>query len=519
MRILLIVLAIAGIIAALSVAAVYSYGKFAERSLGPPSTALPVAPADTTLDRAATALFAGRTDESGLLMLSNSYDAFAARVLVTRAAGRSLDLMYYIWERDLTGHLLAEEVLKAADRGVRVRLLLDDFTTHGGVAPYLALDSHENIEVRMFNPTRARENAFRRGLEMLLRFFSTTRRMHNKAWIADARVAIVGGRNIGDDYFDATDNNNFRALDVMAIGPAATEAETIFDGFWNSRVVLPIEALAGNREPDLPEFRAQVAATAISAAAKPYLDRVRERTSFVAGFANPEALRWSEDVTVYSDPPEKAFGEDGDNWLIETLGRVMNTAEHSLEIISPYCVPGVAGTEGLTGIAKRGVDVQVLTNSLAATDFFPTGFSGYANYRDALLSGGVKLYELMPQQERSYTLLFGASKLSLHTKAFAVDDATGFIGSFNFDLRSAHLNTEMGIRFHDARMVSELRALFAEQIEPETSYSVSLDGAGALRWQGAPNGTEETYDHDPDTSPFRRFVVWVLRKLPIESQL
>ena len=222
MRILLILVAAVVVVAALSAVAVYSYGRFAESALGEPSVALPVGD-DTPLDAAIAPMLADHAGDDGLLLLENGYDAFAARVLATRAAGRSLDLMYYIWENDLTGRLLADEVLRAADRGVRIRVLLDDFTTHGSVAPYLALDSHENVEVRMFNPTRARENSFRRGLEMILRLFSTTRRMHNKAWIADARLAIVGGRNIGDDYFDATEASNFRDLDVMMLGPAVAE--------------------------------------------------------------------------------------------------------------------------------------------------------------------------------------------------------------------------------------------------------------------------------------------------------
>jgi putative cardiolipin synthase len=316
MRILLILIGAVVVVAALSTIAVYSYGRFAERSLGEPSYALPVGD-DTPLDQAIAPMVSANGDRDGLVLLENGYDAFAARVLASRAAGRSLDLMYYIWEDDLTGGLLFDEVLRAADRGVRVRLILDDFTTHGSVVPYLALNSHENIEVRMFNPTRARENAFRRGLEMLLRLFSATRRMHNKAWIADARLAIVGGRNIGDDYFDATKASNFRDLDLMMLGPTVAESETIFDAFWNSTVVLPITALArGRQRPDLQGFLAAVEATSMSEPARPYLDRVRERVSMLQVLVDPGTVQWTDSAEVYSDPPEKALGEDQDNWLI-----------------------------------------------------------------------------------------------------------------------------------------------------------------------------------------------------------
>ena len=519
MRIAIILLALIATAAILSTAAVYSYGRFAESALGEPSFALPPGD-DTQLDTAIAPMITAEGGKSGLVLVENSYDAFAARVLAARAAGRSLDLMYYIWEPDLTGGLLADEVLKAADRGVRVRLLLDDFTTHGTVAPYLALNSHENIEVRMYNPTRARDNALQRGLEMLLRLVSATRRMHNKAWIADARLAIVGGRNIGDDYFDATEADNFRDLDLLALGPVVAEAEGVFDTYWNSAVVIPITALArGRMTPDLDRFRATVAETANSAEAQPYLDRVRERVSVLAMLVEPKAIHWTDNVAVYSDPPEKTLGADQDNWLIVKLMALMETAERELDIASPYFVTGVLGTAELVRLAERGVAVRILTNSLAATDYFPAGFSGYANYRPTLLAGGVELYELRPQRERAHTVLLGASKLSLHTKAFTVDDRLGFVGSFNFDLRSAGLNTEMGIAFEDGELVAVLRALFRDQMGPEDSYRVTLNQNGAMRWAGEVDGAMETYDHDPDTSPFRRAVVWVLQWLPIESQL
>ena len=520
LRILLIVLGVIAFGAVASTVAVYSYGRFAERSLGEPSYALP-AGAGTPLDQTVAPMLAREGDRDGLVLLDNGYDAFAARVLATRTAGRSLDLMYYIWENDLTGRLLAAEVLRAADRGVRVRILLDDFTTHGSVAPYLALNSYENVEVRMFNPTRARENALQRGLEMILRLFSATRRMHNKAWIADARLAIVGGRNIGDDYFDATETDNFRDLDVLMVGPVVAETEAIFDAFWNSTVVLPITALARGRQqqPDLEAFRAAVGATSASEAARPYLDRVRERASMLQILVGPGSIHWTDSVEVYSDPPEKALGLDEDGWLIVTLLRIMSEAQKDLEIVSPYFVTGVNGTAELVGLAERGVDVRVLTNSLAATDAFPAGFSGYVNYRLALVEGGVQLFELRPEGERAVTDLLGASKLSLHTKAFTVDDNLGFVGSFNFDLRSAGLNTEMGVVFRDAGLVTILRELFRAQTRPDGSYRVTLAEDGTLRWEGDADGTMETYDRDPDTSPFRRFVVWFLSWLPIESQL
>ena len=516
MRVLLIVVAVVIAVAIASVLAVFSYGQFAERSLGPPSTALPVAD-NTDLDRFATNVEAGKDGKTGLVMLANGYEAFATRALASRAAGRSLDLMYYIWEEDLTGNLLAGEVLKAADRGVRVRMLLDDFTTNGSVAPYLALNDHPNIEVRMFNPTRARENALRRGLEMFLRLFSNNHRMHNKAWIADARVAIVGGRNIGDDYFDATLLGNFSDLDLAVFGPAVAGAETIFDEYWNSRVVLPITALArAHQTPRLDLFREEIAKVEASEPAKPYLERVQERVSLMTSLAGPNAIHWSESAEIHADPPQKALGENRDKWLIYTVAKAIDAATRSVEITAPYFVPAEYGTNGLVDLAKKGVSVSVLTNSLAATDAFPAGFSGYAVYREALLKGGVKLYEQRPQKQPGYTVLLGASKLALHTKAFTVDDDTGFIGSFNFDPRSAELNTEMGVLFHDTELIAQVRKLFADQSARTNAFTVTLDDKGQMRWEGDVDDTAEVFDHDPETSPFRRFFTWFLSKLPIE---
>lgn len=519
MRILLIIVAVLIGLGLESVLLVYSYGQFAERSLGPPSTALPVAD-DTELDRLSTDLEKGKSGETGLVMLTSGVDAFAARALASRAAGRSLDLMYYIWEEDLTGRLMAGEVLKAADRGVKVRMLLDDFTTNGTVAPYLALNDHPNIEVRMFNPTRARENALRRGFEMLLRLFSQNHRMHNKAWIADARVAIVGGRNIGDDYFDATPANNFSDLDVAIFGLEVAETENVFDEYWNSNVVLPITALArAHQTPRLDLFREAIAKTEESEAAKPYLDRVRERISLARSVTEPGVIHWSDNVEIHADPPQKALREDRDKWLILTIAKEINAAKESVEITAPYFVPTDYGTRILGDLADKGVSVAVLTNSLAATDAFPVGFSGYTPYRVPLLRHGVKLFEQRPETEPSHTALYGERILALHTKTFAVDDDTGFIGSFNFSPRSAELNTEMGVVFHDADLIAQIRQLFAQETTPDRAYSVTLNNEGRTRWRGDVDGQSEVFDHDPETSPFRRFFTWFLSLLPIEAFL
>ena len=238
--------AVAVALVAMSLLSVAAYGRFAKRVQGVPSYALPPGEAVTPLDRRINALLdspEGRAGHSGLAMLSSNLDAFAARALSARGAGRSLDLIYYIWKRDLTGRLLMAEAVAAADRGVRVRLLLDDIGAGSHDPSLLALDAHPLIEVRLFNPTRARAGNLRRGIEMVLRAFSITRRMHNKAWIADGRVAIVGGRNVGDEYFGAGERTFFRDLDLLALGPVVDQTEGMFDAYWNSPAALPVVSI------------------------------------------------------------------------------------------------------------------------------------------------------------------------------------------------------------------------------------------------------------------------------------
>lgn len=518
MRLVLFLFVGALFLSAASFLAVLSYGHFARHARGESSRALSTEPAFTILDAGIGPRVAAHPGRSGLTLLSGNLDAFAARALTARAAGRSLDLMYYYWKDDLTGRLLAGEIMRAADRGVRVRLLLDDINARGKDAIYLALDAHPNISIRLFNPSRARDGGLRRGIEMLLRAFSVTRRMHNKAWIADGRLAIVGGRNIGDQYFDAGETSNFRDIDMMMMGPAVGQTEAVFDDFWNSEVAMPIRALARDREGRLERLRATLDGLAQSEGAKPYVARVLERLSVLSMLDGALSTHWTSETMVVSDPPEKALARGGENWIMSKLMPVIAAADSSVEITSPYFVPGVEGTAGLTRMVASGVDVAVLTNSLAATDVAAV-HGGYAPYRKALLSGGVRLYELQPYARPSGMSLFGSSAASLHTKAFTVDDRVGFVGSFNFDPRSVSLNTEMGVLFAEEELVGQMRALFREETGPQMSYRVHLDDSGALRWEEENDGRMIVHEREPEAGLMRRIVAAVVSWLPIESQL
>lgn len=518
MRLLEIVVLCAVLVPLASLAAVYSYGQFARRVRGAPSYALPVSPEETALDRAIRPLTDLHEGQSGMILLPENLEAFAVRAHSARTAGRSLDLQYYYWKDDLTGTLLAHEIVAAADRGVRVRLLLDDINTRTGDRTYLALDAHPNIELRLFNPTRARSSSFKRGIEMVLRAFSTTRRMHNKAWIADGRLAIVGGRNIGDAYFDAADRANFHDMDVMMVGDAVPQAQAVFDQFWNSSLVVPIRALSKMRSKlkryKLPKLRENLRRAASSEASRPYLDRLRRDPMALSLISGEPEWHWIEGARIVADPPEKATGARQDDWLGGTIMKTLAAGRAELQIISPYFIPGDRGVKLLSERSQAGCTVAVLTNSLAATDVVAV-HGGYAPYRRPLLEAGIELFELRPQARlKKGTSLFGSSGASLHTKAFVVDQRTGFVGSFNFDPRSISLNTEMGVMFDDPELAAEVSAVFATQTGEGYSYAVALVD-NKMTWL---DGNDQV-GPEPGASPGRRFAAALIRLLPLESQL
>ena len=510
-------LAVAGLLFALaSLLSLWSYGRFARHAQGAPGHALPVASAATPLDRLVAPLLAEHRGGNGLALLQDNLDAFAVRALSARAAGRSLDLQYYIWHDDFTGRLLDHELLRAADRGVRVRLLLDDLNAHGRNSTLAALDAHPNIEVRLFNPTRNRRGTIARSLEMLLRLVSVNRRMHNKAWIADGRIAVVGGRNIGDEYFSAASETNFIDLDALVVGPAVRQGEAIFDEFWNSTAVIPLQALKQARPGAVERMRVEMRDAERDLHDHAYLRRLRASGDVARFLRGDRPLYWPARLVLLSDPASKAQGEGEPQWLVKPLAAAMAQAQASLHLVSPYFVPGDRGLAFLRQLRTRGVAVEVLTNSLAATDVLAV-HSGYARYRTPLLEAGVALFELKPRGELDSSL-FGSSGASLHTKAFVVDDAAGFIGSFNIDPRSISLNTEMGLLFHDRDAAAALQAVYRAKTDAGQAYRLRLQ-RGELRWDDAAAQPPQSWEDEPESRAWQRAAVWLLSWLPIESQL
>ncbi|WP_245215241.1 phospholipase D family protein [Pararoseomonas baculiformis] len=460
---------------------------------------------------------------SAVALMTSGLAAFAARVQAARAATASLDLQYYIWRDDLTGRLLAREVMRVADRGVRVRVLLDDMYAIGRERVLTAMDAHPNIEVRLFNATTWRRFG-QLGLLLEIAFggWHLNRRMHNKAWIADGQLAICGGRNIGDEYFDASGEFNFRDLDLAICGEAAASAQHIFERYWNHRLARPVTEVSQlpRRRNGLRGLTARLEAAWRAPEAKPLFEELRADADVAEVLKGDPSRRSSvgpHDIQVLADPPEKALGLAPEaDCLATTILAVLRTARQEALLISPYFVPGAEGAALLEDLARRGVRISVVTNSLAATDVVAV-HGGYARYRERLLEAGVELHELKPSGEEGASV-FGSRGASLHTKALVVDCETAFVGSFNLDPRSVMLNTEMGTFVHHPEIARQLCAEHGRLAEPARSWRVTRSGSG-LAWTAEVGGAEVTRHVEPDASVSRRILARLVGMLPLESQL
>lgn len=493
-----------------------------------PSTVLPVQ-ADAPLTAYAGRLTSTHGEDSGLRLISDSSDALLVRIALADRAVHSLDLQYYMFHSDATGQLLAQHLLAAADRGVRVRLLLDDLHVAGNDAVLRALDGHPHIQIRLFNPFLERKSSlWSIGKQFAGDFSRLNRRMHNKTFIADGSVAIVGGRNIGDEYFDADSNVNFRDLDVLAVGPVVAQIGEGFDRYWNSPQSFPIGAFHYKvpGDPELATLRKQLAANARSFSQTSYAQNLISRVGDLA-HETPEA-QWAWGPTTYlTDDPDKGNPEADDKGLhmAPKLREWMDGAQHQVTLISPYFVPGKKGVAYLTAMRQRGIAVNLLTNSLASTDSGGV-YATYASYRTPLLAQGVGIYELKSDAGShggGSGHFFGSSSggSSLHAKAMVVDDNHAFVGSMNLDPRSRDLNTEDGVIVESPVLAKALLSIFADATKPAHSYHVMLDpNTRSTYWLGqGPDGQPVRVDHAPDTSWWRRFKVGMSRLLPIEGLL
>ncbi|WP_062762235.1 phosphatidylserine/phosphatidylglycerophosphate/cardiolipin synthase family protein [Falsirhodobacter sp. alg1] len=487
------------VVAAASMLTYRSYRRWARRVRGPVQKALLRSGPPTALDG-----LVPDGDAARLLTLQDGRHAFAARLETARLAGRSLDLMYYLWYSDLTGWLLMAELVRAADRGVRVRLLLDDVNVQGLDRTFLALNQHPNIDIRLFNPVRSRSHALRRIAETLLGLARFNRRMHGKMWIADGAMAIIGGRNIGDTYFNAMEAGGTRShdLDMAVTGPPVAEAETVFDAFWNLGLSLPIVTLWPKLRVSDENFRRRLRRRASNGAARKYC-RKMPRKVLSAPFAKGE-------VALVADPPHKVYGHDPEAWLIHRLPTFLNSARRQVRIVTPYFVPGQEGLRVLTDLARSGVQVQVVTNALCSTDNLIV-YGAYARYRRALLRAGVELFEYGPAPDAGRRVL-------LHEKLFLVDGERALVGSVNYDLRSAFMNTELALYIDASDTVAELMADFDTLISPVAAFRLVPQGRKHV-FEVQRDGMPAVIAADPYAGKMRRLRSWIVGHLPIQSYL
>jgi putative cardiolipin synthase len=458
---------------------------------------------------------------SGVELLSHPEAAFTTRFAIAGLAERTLDLQYYLWKGDLAGQLLLWRALEAADRGVRVRFLIDDIYHSGRDEVYALLDTHPNFELRVFNPMA------NRGLAKNLNFIANKKflnhRMHNKIFLGDNAVAVLGGRNIGNDYFGVDTKANFFDLDVLTVGKGAREAGMAFDEYWNSKFAVPIRTLhkKSYTAEDLEQGRQRLHDSLLKLNVVPY-EVVLENKETLENLKRwRDQLHWTE-AHVVVDPIERFEGQ-GQSAIVEYSEQYVDTIETEFVAESAYLIPSQQGLDNMARMVERGVRVRLLTNSLMSNNHI-TAHSGYMKYRKAILETGAELYEL--RADAALREHFRANQdgeevpAGIHTKSFVLDGDQALIGSFNFDPRSRDLNSEIGLVISSTEFAREVLDVMDRDFDPRNSYRLFLNEQGKLRWElQNPDGSITIYTHDPGASVWKRMAARILSWLPIESEL
>jgi putative cardiolipin synthase len=482
---------------------------------------------ESAFGRSIQAQVAPQEGRSGFRLLPNSSEAFRARAELIRNAQKSVDLQYYIVHNGLSTRALVREILLAADRGVRVRILLDDTASDGQEEVIATLAVHPNIHIRVFNPLHlGRSTMVTRTMGRLLDLSQQHRRMHNKLWLADNSVAIVGGRNLGDEYFDAKPDLNFTDMDLLCIGPVAGQLGVSFDQYWNSTLSQPISDFLINKPTteDLARSRQRLEQSLLTSRTenKALYDHLMTYRSKPQLATWRKQLIWAHGKAMW-DAPSKVLADDepARSLLMATqLRPELDSVDKELIMISAYFVPQQPGMRYLLGRADAGVEVRLLTNSLEATDV-PAVHGGYAPYRKTLLEHGVKLYELRRQPDdpgRASSFGFsGGSDSSLHTKAMILDQQKVFIGSFNFDPRSVFWNTEVGVLVDSSELAGYVRELALEGMAPAMSYQARLE-KGEIVWVTEDDDQLHTLYEEPGGT-WRSFKAWLSDKIGLEKML
>jgi phosphatidylserine/phosphatidylglycerophosphate/cardiolipin synthase-like enzyme len=468
-------------------------------------------PLETSLGRLAAGANPGH-GLSGIRLLASGDEALESLIALADRAQRTLDIQYYIITQDESARIVLEHVRRAAERGVRVRILVDDFNTAGEDRRLMHLGQHPRIEVRVFNPfPGGRFAMWTRFLASASDIPRINHRMHNKLFVADNALAITGGRNIGDQYFTLDKVSNFIDLDVVAAGPIVPQLSASFDTFWNSKYAYPIASVAApvpqESEPQWLTLRAS-SATADFLAHD--IDRGRLQLSWVP-------------ATVLADRPVK-IGMEGAPELVDTIASdvdsLIRSAQREVLIISPYFVPGHDGIALMRDLIRDNVHIRILTNSLASSDS-PLVHIGYSRYRVELLRLGVDLREVRPQlgTRRARFHPFRSAAASLHAKAIVIDQKTVFIGSLNMDARSARQNSELGIVIRSAEIAHEVTSLL-DDVSDDGSYKLELyDHTNQIEWVSEAPGSKEVWFTDPHTTVSERLWLDLLSPFAPEELL
>lgn len=465
----------------------------------------------TALQKAVAQWLQENSASCGVYRLNFGSDALGIRLGLIDRAERTIDIQSYLIRDDVSGNLVCLHLARAADRGVRVRLLMDDALTHTIDAGLLSLDAHDHIEVRVFNPFPRRRS---RLVSFIANFNILNRRMHNKSFTVDNQVTIVGGRNLADEYFQSGGKAEFIDEDLLAIGSVVDDVSDGFDEYWNSQEAIPIKA-----------FNAMVPYSALEDSTRegeayieqhresPFLKSVDDQLARQLAHSNLALIPAS--AYVVQDHPEKIrkLLKRPDSIISAFLQQMVTVANEEVVIISPYFIPEKQGVEFFGRLVSKGVRVVIISNSLASTNHSSV-HAVYARYRKPLLERGVELYELRAQVESSHV----ATKLTLHSKVACVDRRKAFVGSFNLDPRSLYLNTEMGMVVDSNELAGSMAASILESL-PDMAYKLQLSEKGRLQWRLTTASNDEIITTEPQTTWWRRFKTKLMSFLPIEGQM
>lgn len=456
--------------------------------------------------------------------MSDAFQSIAARVHLIRKAQHRLDLQYYIWSDDFIGHLMLDELLKAADRGVKVRLLIDDQNGTQLDDTLITLSQHPNIDIKLYNPYKYRHF---KVIDYIFRFNNINHRMHNKLIVADGSIAVTGGRNISSEYFDASESFQFTDMDILFYGTAVQHANDVFLNFWNYDLSYSVPQLLGTQaSQSLDQLRLGYLKKHHQSQEHQSIDqKVNQEQQQLEKQLSHQQPAWAKAYFLADHPDKTKAKAQGEQLIYNQILKKMGQPQQEFDLVSAYFVPTQQGSDYLAKLAKSQVKVRLLTNTLVANDVALV-HAFYQKYRKPLLQSGAKLYEFKPYIEREQRTWYeimtgniipakGKNTSSLHAKFFDVDDKV-FIGSFNFDPRSVHLNTEVGLMVES----NELQEKVSTQLDhylPFVAYEVKLDDQGQLLWrEQRKDGTVIEHHVEPESTRFQRFMMKTVSYLPIE---